>query len=134
MNFRLLWSRTLSKFCSVLLLLLLFVVCCCCCCCYYYYCFLFCFYKLLLLLLLFCVSLIIAFFLSFLHPDIPRAPATPLPPPVVVNNTEIKTVEKSCYHGISLGNSGSLDGEMTQRIAQASSAFGRLTQSLWQER
>ena len=55
------------------------------------------------------------------------------PPPVVINNTDIKTVSKFCYLGSTISMSGSLDAEVTMRIAKASAAFGRLTKRLWQE-
>ncbi|KAI8496790.1 hypothetical protein Bbelb_254450 [Branchiostoma belcheri] len=55
-----------------------------------------------------------------------------LPPPIAINNTEIKTVDKFCYLGSTITSSGSLDAEVTQRIGKASVVFGRLTKRLWQ--
>ncbi|XP_047482472.1 uncharacterized protein LOC125034615 [Penaeus chinensis] len=51
------------------------------------------------------------------------------PSPIIINHTEIKTVEKFCYLGSTVTNSGSLDtGD-----AKASADFGRLSELLWQD-
>ncbi|KAI8516013.1 hypothetical protein Bbelb_068260 [Branchiostoma belcheri] len=70
---------------------------------------------------------------AMFQPPPSLAATVPLPPPIVINNTEIKTVDKFCYLGSTITSSGSLDAEVTQRIGKASVAFGRLTKRLWQE-
>ncbi|KAL8624037.1 hypothetical protein ACOMHN_041627 [Nucella lapillus] len=59
--------------------------------------------------------------------------ASATPPPVIINNTEIKSVDKFCYLGSNISSNGSLDAEVMLRISKASSAFGRLSKRLWQD-
>ncbi|XP_061904777.1 uncharacterized protein LOC133650969 [Entelurus aequoreus] len=60
-----------------------------------------------------------------------HAADAPQPPHIIINNTEIKTVEKFCYLGSIVTSNGTLDAEMMQRIGKASTAFGRMAKRLW---
>lgn len=71
---------------------------------------------------------------AMFQPSPSLADTVPPPPPITINNTEIKTVDKFCYLGSTVSNSGSLDDEVMQRIRKASVAFGRLTKRLWKDR
>ena len=68
---------------------------------------------------------------AMFQPSPSQADNAPRPPPIIINNTEIKTVDKFCYLGSTLTSSGSLDAEVMQRIGKASAAFGRLSKRLW---
>ena len=56
---------------------------------------------------------------------------TYLPPAVVLDGKPLKTVDEFKYLGSIVDKQGSLSKEITQRIAKASSAFGRLNKRLW---
>jgi len=45
----------------------------------------------------------------------------------------LQFVDKFCYLGSSISSDGSLDGEISQRIAKASAACGQLRNRLWNE-
>ncbi|CAH1261491.1 Hypp2372 [Branchiostoma lanceolatum] len=67
------------------------------------------------------------------QPSLSQAANVPPPPPVVISDTEIKTVGKFCYLGSTMTSSGSLNVQVKQRIGKASAAFGRMTKSLWHD-
>ena len=48
-----------------------------------------------------------------------------------INNTPLVSVEKFCYLGSVLSRDATIDEDVTQRIAKASQAFGRLRHRLW---
>ncbi|XP_037782326.1 uncharacterized protein LOC119578773 [Penaeus monodon] len=55
---------------------------------------------------------------AMLQPSPSQAANIP-PPPIVINHTEIKTMEKFCYLGSTVTSNGSLDTEMMQCIRKA---------------
>ena len=52
-------------------------------------------------------------------------------PEVKIDGTTLASVKKFCYLGSVMTYNGSLDEEISQRIAKASASFGRLTSRLW---
>ena len=63
------------------------------------------------------------------------APGSCKPEPAIrIDSNALKNVEDFTYLGSCLSSSGSLDKEITVRLAKASSAFGRLWTRVWQER
>lgn len=52
-------------------------------------------------------------------------------PLVSIDGTTLNSVKSFCYLGSDISNTGSIDKELTQRIAKASSSFGRLRHRLW---
>ncbi|XP_069989480.1 uncharacterized protein [Penaeus vannamei] len=63
-----------------------------------------------------------------------RAANAPPPTPIIIHNTEIKTVDNFCYLGSTIMSSGSLDVEVMLRIGKASVALGQLTKRFSQDR
>ena len=57
-----------------------------------------------------------------------------VPPNIHIEGTQLKAVELFKYLGSIVSNDASADAEITARIAQATSAFGRLTKRLWKNR
>ena len=52
-------------------------------------------------------------------------------PEVKIDGTTLESVRKFCYLGSVMTYNGSLDEEISQRIAKASASFRRLTSRLW---
>ena len=69
---------------------------------------------------------------EFMFQEAPSCTKAPPPPPITIDGTELKSVEKFCYLGSTVCSNGSLDAEIALRISKASSAFGRLSKRLWQ--
>ena len=59
---------------------------------------------------------------------------TYVPPVIHMNNQQLKAVDNFGYLGSITSRNGSLDLEVTSRIAKATAAFGRLTKRLWKNR
>ena len=57
-----------------------------------------------------------------------------VPPVIFIEGKQLKAVELFKYLGSTVSNDASADAEITARIAKATSAFGRLTKRLWQNR
>ena len=57
-----------------------------------------------------------------------------VPPNISIGGIQLKAVELFKYLGSIVSNDASADAEITARIAQATSAFGRLTKRLWKNR
>ena len=63
------------------------------------------------------------------------APGDPyVEPDIYVHGTRLEVVESFIYLGSSLSDDGSLDSEIKQRIAKASSSFGRLRERVWADK
>ena len=56
------------------------------------------------------------------------------PPAIFIEGTQLKAVELFKYLGSMVSSNASHDAEITARIARATSAFGRLTKRLWNNR
>jgi len=54
-------------------------------------------------------------------------------PLVTIDNTPLPVADTFCYLGSRIQRTGSLDEEITARMAQANSAFGRLRKRLWDD-
>ena len=67
-----------------------------------------------------------------MHQPAPTAPYTE--PVIMVNGEKLTVAEKFIYLGSTLSCSVSIDGEVSYRIARASSAFGRLRERVWERR
>jgi len=52
---------------------------------------------------------------------------------VTIGNTPVPVANTFCYLGSCIQHTGSLDEEITARLAQANSAFHRLTKQLWDD-
>jgi len=52
---------------------------------------------------------------------------------VTIGNTRLPVADTFCYLGSHIQHTGSLDEEITARLAQANSAFGRLRKQLWDD-
>ena len=63
----------------------------------------------------------------------PSPDGTYIPPLVTIDNTPLPVADTFCYLGSRIQRTGSLDEEITARLAQASSAFGRLRKRLWDD-
>ena len=63
----------------------------------------------------------------------PSPDGTYIPPLVTIDNTTLPVADTFCYLGSRIQRTGSLDEEITARLAQASSAFGRLRKRLWDD-
>ena len=57
-----------------------------------------------------------------------------IPPAIFIEGKQLKAVEIFKYLGSIVSNVASHDAEITARIAKATSAFGRLTKRLWNNR
>ena len=57
-----------------------------------------------------------------------------IPPAIFIEGTQLKAVELFKYLGSLVSSKASHDAEITARIAKATSAFGRLTKRLWNNR
>ena len=63
------------------------------------------------------------------------APGNPYQEPnITVKGQRLQAVENFTYLGSTLSRSANIDAEVTNRIAKASSAFGRLKKSVWEKR
>ena len=71
---------------------------------------------------------------SMYQPARAQHSGNPSPPAIKIDDTEIKSVDKFCYLGSTICSSGTLDAEVTLRIAKASAAFGRLNNELWNDK
>ena len=61
-----------------------------------------------------------------------RAPDEPSEDPVVtIDDNPLKCARKFCYLGNVIANNTQIDDEISQHIAEASAAYGRLTHRLW---
>lgn len=67
-----------------------------------------------------------------LHQPAPQKPY--IEPVITVDGEPLKTVDKFTYIGSTLSRSVNIDDEVETRIAKASSAFGRLRDSVWERR
>lgn len=67
-----------------------------------------------------------------LHQPAPQKPY--VEPVITVEGEPLKTVDKFTYLGSTLSRSVNIDDEVEMRIAKASSAFGRLRESVWERR
>jgi len=54
-------------------------------------------------------------------------------PVVTINNTALTVAETFCYLGSHIHRTGSLDDEITARLAKATAAFGCLRKRLWDD-
>ena len=52
---------------------------------------------------------------------------------ITIDNTPLPVADTFCYLGSRIQHTGSLDEEITARLAQANSAFGRLRKRLWDD-
>ena len=57
-----------------------------------------------------------------------------VPPVININNEPLKAVDNFGYLGSITSRDGTLNSEITSRIAKATTAFGRLTKRLWKNR
>jgi len=64
----------------------------------------------------------------------PAKGSAPNPPPITIDGKALNNVDKFTYLGSCLSSANSLDDELSSRLAKASSAFGRLTHRVWNER
>ena len=55
-------------------------------------------------------------------------------PVIRIEEVTLKNVEEFTYLGSCISSSGTLDSEISRRVAKASSAFGRLWTRVWHER
>ena len=55
-------------------------------------------------------------------------------PTIRVGNETLKVTDRFCYLGSTLSRSANIDAEIDNRIAKASSAFGRLRKTVWERR
>ena len=55
-------------------------------------------------------------------------------PNITVKGQRLQAVENFTYLGSTLSRSANIDAEVTNRIAKASSAFGRLKKCVWERR
>jgi hypothetical protein len=63
------------------------------------------------------------------------APGDPyVEPDIYVHGTRLEVVKSFIYLGSSLADDGSLDSEIKERIAKASSSFGRLRERVWADK
>ena len=63
------------------------------------------------------------------------APGEPyIEPDILVYGTRLAVVKSFVYLGSTISHDGSLDNEIKERIAKASSAFGRLEERVWSDR
>lgn len=67
-----------------------------------------------------------------LHQPAPQKPY--IEPVITIDGEPLKTVDKFTYLGSTLSRSVNIDDEVETRIAKASSAFGRLRESVWERR
>ena len=54
-------------------------------------------------------------------------------PVVTIDNTALPVAETFCYFGSRIHRTGSLDDEITVRLAKATAAFGCLRKRLWDD-
>ena len=55
-------------------------------------------------------------------------------PTITVGNETLKVTDRFCYLGSTLSSSANIDAEVENRIAKASSTFGRLRKTVWEIR
>ena len=55
-------------------------------------------------------------------------------PTITVGNETLKVTDRFCYLGSTLSSSANIDAEVENRIAKASSTFGRLRKTVWERR
>ncbi|XP_046846768.1 uncharacterized protein LOC124440414 [Xenia sp. Carnegie-2017] len=67
-----------------------------------------------------------------MHQPSPRTHYTE--PTILVNGQRLQTVDKFTYLGSTLSRAVTIDAEVNNRIAKASSAFGRLRTNVWERR
>ena len=53
------------------------------------------------------------------------------PPPITIGETELKSVQQFSYLGCTISSDARIDKEIDNRLAKASSAFGRLYKRVW---
>jgi len=56
------------------------------------------------------------------------------PPHISIGQSELKTVHQFCYLGCTISSDAKIDKEIDNRLAKASSAFGRLYKRVWNNR
>ena len=56
------------------------------------------------------------------------------PPHISIGQSERKTVHQFCYLGCTISSDAKIDKEIDNRLAKASSAFGRLYKRVWNNR
>jgi len=61
----------------------------------------------------------------------PSSDSTYTAPMVTIDNTPLPVADTFCYLGSCIQHTGSLDEEITARLAQENSAFSRLRKQLW---
>jgi len=69
---------------------------------------------------------------ALFHPS-PDCTYTAPAPMVTIDNTPLPVADTFCYLGSRIQRTGSLDEEITARLAQANSAFGSLRKQLWDD-
>ena len=61
-------------------------------------------------------------------------PSSSSEPTITVGNETLKVTDRFCYLGSTLSSSANIDAEVENRIAKASSTFGRLRKTVWERR
>ena len=57
-----------------------------------------------------------------------------VPPSISIEGKQLKAVDNFKYLGSTVSNNGSIDAEITSRVAKATGAYGRLSKRLWSNR